>query len=273
MISDSLLWHLVLAFAVGSAWVTFVTVAAERFGSAVGGIIGGLPSTSAFSFFFIGVNQSAGSAAQATTVFPLVFSVTCAFLLFYAFFVERGFRVGLAVSLLLWFAISGLIFVSGFRDFTLSLVGCVLVSSLVYYVLSQKFKLENLSGKHSRLTASQLVWRAVFAGSIVVLAVSLSQIGGPILGGIFSAFPAVFTSTLYLMNKSNGLGFSRAMTRPLMVSAILTVIPFSVTVRYTYPILGILLGTVCAYAAAAPFAVASYLIIDRSRTVREPLAD
>jgi uncharacterized membrane protein (GlpM family) len=260
MISDSLLWHLVLAFAVGSIWVTLVTVVAERFGSAAGGVMGGLPSTSAFSFFFIGINQSPNAAAQATTVFPLAFSFTCAFLLFYAFFVKRGFRVGLSISLLLWFAISGLIVVSGLKDFTLSLIGCILVSSLVYYTLVERLKLENLIGTQTSPTASQLVLRAVIAGSIVVLAVSLSQIGGPTLGGIFSAFPAVFTSTLYLTNKSDGAGFSRAMTKPLMVSAILTVIPFSVTLRYAYPTLGVWLGTVCSYSVVAPFAVAAYLI-------------
>jgi hypothetical protein len=264
MISDSLLWHLVLAFAVGSVWVTLVTVIAERFGSAAGGVIGGLPSTSAFSFFFIGINQSVNAAAQATTVFPLAFSFTCAFLLFYAFFVKRGFRVGLSVSLMLWFAISGLIVLSGLKDFTLSLIGCILISSLVYCILAEKLKLENLTGKQAHPTASQLVLRAVIAGSIVVLAVWLSQIGGPMLGGIFSAFPAIFTSTLYLTNKTNGIGFSRAITRPLMVSAVLTVIPFSITVRYAYPSLGVWLGTVCSYAVAAPFAVVSYLIINGS---------
>ena len=70
MIDSSVLLHLLLAFVVGSLWVTAITVISEKKGSAVGGILGGLPSTSAFSFFFIGINQSSAAAVQATTVFP-----------------------------------------------------------------------------------------------------------------------------------------------------------------------------------------------------------
>ena len=84
MIPDSLLIHLILAFVVGSVWVVVITIIAEKKGSLVGGILGGLPSTSAFSFLFIGINQSAVAAVQATTVFPLVFSITSAYLFFYA---------------------------------------------------------------------------------------------------------------------------------------------------------------------------------------------
>lgn len=71
MIDTSILIHLFLAFAVGSLWVIAITVIAEKKGSVVGGILGGLPSTSAFSFFFIGINQSSATAVQATTVFPI----------------------------------------------------------------------------------------------------------------------------------------------------------------------------------------------------------
>ena len=43
---DTSFWlKLILGFIVGSLWVTLTTVSAERFGSKVGGLIGGLPST------------------------------------------------------------------------------------------------------------------------------------------------------------------------------------------------------------------------------------
>jgi hypothetical protein len=45
MIDTSMLLHLLLAFAVGSLWVTAITVIAEKKGSVIGGILGGLPST------------------------------------------------------------------------------------------------------------------------------------------------------------------------------------------------------------------------------------
>src|SRR5271169_4515717 len=91
MLSYSFFLHLILAFAVGSLWVTIITIVAEKKGSVLGGILGGLPSTSAFSFFFIGINQSSAAAVQATAVFPLAFGITGAYLFLFAFFAQKGF--------------------------------------------------------------------------------------------------------------------------------------------------------------------------------------
>lgn len=273
MIDDSLLIRYILAFAVGSLWVTLITIIAERRDSAVGGILGGLPSTSAFAFLFIGLNQSSSAAVQATTVFPLVFSFTSAFLLFYAFFARKGFTVGFTISLLIWFLVSVIIVVSGLKDFAFCLGSGVLVSAAVYYIFAKRLNLEKLTGEKRPYTPMQILGRAIGAGSLVFLAVLLSQIGGPIIGGIASAFPAIFSSTLIILYKSEGTEFSRAMTKPLVISGILTVIPYGVAVRYLYPSIGIWLGTLSSYAIIAPLAVLSYFILQPKRKQNQILFD
>jgi uncharacterized membrane protein (GlpM family) len=261
MISNSLLLHLALAFVVGSLWVILITVVSEKKGSAFGGVLAGLPSTSALSFLLIGINQSSAEAAQATTIFPLVFSFTCAFLLFYAVFAKKGFVVGLSISLVIWLVVSSLIVISGLKDFTFSLVCGILVSAATFYFFVKRLRLKSFLGKGKNFTALAILGRGIGAGSLVFLAVLLSQIGGPVLGGIASAFPAVFISTLIILYKSMGTEYSRSMTKPMVVSAILTCIPYSIAVRYSYPSLGTWLGTVISYAVAAPFAVLSYVMM------------
>jgi hypothetical protein len=258
MISSPFALNLILAFAVGSLWVTAITVIAEKRGSMLGGILGGLPSTSAFSFLFIGINQSTDAAVQATTVFPLAFGVTCAYLFFYAFFTKKGFGRGIIISLLFWFGISGLIVASGLEDFTFSLVSGVAISVLTYFLFVKTLKLPSLKGSKKNYGLQEVVLRGVGAGSLVLVSVLLSQIGGPILGGIAAAFPAVFTSTLIIMNYSKGTDFSRAMTKPLVLSGILTIIPFSVAVRFLYPSLGVWFGTLISYLLVAPLAILSF---------------
>ncbi len=136
-----------------------------------------------------------------------------------------------------------------------------MVSAAVYYFFVKRLNLENLTGKKKHYTPIEILARGVGAGSLVFLAVLLSQIGGPIVGGIASAFPAVFTSTLIILYKSEGTEFSRAMTKPLVMSGILTIIPFSVAIRYLYPSIGIWLGTLSSYVIIAPLAVLSYRIV------------
>ena len=252
-----------MAFTVGSLWVTLITIIAEKKGSVLGGILGGLPSTSAFSFFFIGVNQSTGVAVQATTVFPLAFGVTIAFLLFYAFFAQKGFGRGIGVSLFLWFAISALIVTSGIHDFAVSLFAGAIISAVTYYCFTKKLKLENLKGQTKVYSTTDILLRGVGAGALVMVAVLLSQVGGPELGGIAASFPAVFTSTIVILNRSRGLEFSRSITRPLVLSGILTILPFCAAVRFLFPSLGVWLGTLAAYFLVLPLAILSYYIAER----------
>ena len=258
MLSNVAVEHLVLAFAVGSLWVTAITVIAEKKGSMLGGVLGGLPSTSAFSFFFIAINQSTGAAVEVTTVFPLAFGITSAYLFLYAFFAQKGFTKGLTMSLLIWFVISGVIVATGLKDFTISFAIGAVISVLTYVAFAKTLKLQNVEGKDKLYKPKDILFRGLGAGFLVMLAVLLSQIGGPILGGIAAAFPAVFTSTLITLNSSRGLEFSRAMTKPLAFSGILTIIPFCVAVRYLYPAIGIWFGTLFCYLLVVPLVVLSY---------------
>ena len=258
MIDASLLIRLLLAFAVGSLWVTAITIFADRKGSVFGGILGGIPSTAAFSFFFIGINQSPAAAVHATAVFPLAFAVTSAYLFFYAFFTQKGFIRGISISLLIWFTISGLIVISGFNDFAVSLDGGVVISFLTYFGFAKRLKLENFKPEKKLYTIQGIALRGIGAGSLVALSVLLSQVGGSVLGGIAAAFPAVFTSTLIILNRTKGLEFSRSITKPFVFSSILTVIPYCVAVRYFYPTLGVWVGTLVSYILVVPLAILSY---------------
>jgi hypothetical protein len=263
MIDLLFILYLVLAFAVGSFWVTAITLAAEKWGSIVGGILGGLPSTSAFSFMFIGLNQSTNVATEATTVFPLAFSVTCSYLFFYAYFAQKSFKQGIVISLAIWFTISLFIVGAGLSDFVVALIGGIGVSVLTYIGFVKKLQLRNLKGEQKLFKLREILFRGVGAGFLVSISVMISQIGGPILGGISAAFPALFTSTIIILYHSKGVEFSRAITKPLVFSGILTIIPYSVAVKYLYPILGVWVGTGICYFIVLPLVALSYFLVKR----------
>ena len=256
---------MILAFAIGGVWVTVVTIVAERTGSAIGGLVGGLPSISVFSFFFIGLNQSATLAAKATTDFPLILSFSCIFVLAYAIISHKGFLMGLGSSFLIWLALVTIVVLLHFESFTLSLLGYFIISPITFVIFAKAVRSTPLAGVTSRYTVAQIALRAILAGSIVALSVLSSQVGGPVFGAIFSAFPAVFTSTLWITSRTRGLEFSKAICKPLMISATITSGPYSVAVRYLYPLLGIWIGTIASYGLVIPFVVASYYLTSPKR--------
>lgn len=257
-----LFWlHLILAFIVGSIWVTLTTVAAERFGSKAGGFIGGLPSTAVVSFFFIGLSQTPTVASQSTTVFPLAYGFTGLFLVFYAMLVRKGFLVALLGSLLTWFTLSALIVILDVKNFVFSLIACALILLFSYHMLESRLKVESVPSVKIHYAPTQILCRAVFSGFLIAFVVFISKFAGPVFGGIFSAFPAVFTSTLVISYQSGGLEFSRAITKPLMLTGMITIVIYGLGVRFFYPGLGLVLGTVVAYALAMASAVFTSIFI------------
>ncbi len=258
MLDTLLLMRLVLAFVVGAVWVSVVTVVADRKGSSYA-ILGGLPSTAAFSLLFIAVNQSPQVAVDATVAFPLAFSVTNAFLLFYAYFSQRGFRVGLSVSLLVWFCASIIIVVSGVTSYAFSLAVGSVVSVMTLYVFARKVKISKAGGTQV-YSMGAIAGRGMGAGVLVAVAVLLSQVGGPILGGVAAAFPAVYASTMIILYRRRGVEFSRSAVKAMAISGILTVIPYSVAVHFLYPAVGVWVGTLLSYLFVVPLAVGAYFI-------------
>ena len=84
-------WYkLGLSFVVGSVWVTLSTITAERYGSKIGGLIGGLPSTAVVALLFIGFTQTPLAASEATTIMPLAQGFNGLFIIVYLLLVRRG---------------------------------------------------------------------------------------------------------------------------------------------------------------------------------------
>ena len=252
---------LILSFIVGSIWTTFTSIAAERFGSKVGGFIGGLPTTAVVAFFFIGLTQSIQTVTQATTVFPLIYSFSGLFVVFYAIFSKKGFALSMFGSLLIWFTLSGIVVLLKLENFLFSLLFYVTILLLSLYFFEIKMKLPSTEKMNISYTPFQIAGRAIFSGSIIAFAVFMTKIGGPIFGGIFSAFPAVFISVLTITHKSKGMSFSRTMTKPLFVTGMVTIVIYGVSVRYCYPHFGLILGTACAYFISMISAYITYFFI------------
>lgn len=243
--------------------MTFTTVLAEKFGSKIGGIIGGLPSTAFVAFFFIGLTQSPQIASQATTAFPLAYSVTGLFLVFIAVFSKKAFLLPLFGALSIWFFLSALIIFFKIDDFFISLLAYSLIFFFSFQTLEKKLKIASVKRIEIRYSLPQLLGRAAFSGVMIAFAVFMGKVGGPIFGGVFSAFPAVFVSVLIISYRSGGLRFSRSMTKPLMMTGMLSVVVYATGVRYLYPRIGLIGGTAGAYFFALLSAYLSYVLFQK----------
>lgn len=266
MITTVFFVQLLLTFAVGSIWIYLTVFLSKRFGSKVGGFIGGLPSTALLSFFFIGFTQSTHIASEATTVFPLVYCITVIFLVVYAWISKHGFGIAILCSLLTWFILSAVVAMIDPANFILILIGSLFLFIFSFYVMEKKLKIRSHSKVSINYTVLQTFVRAIFGGIIIMLAVLFAKIGGPVFGGIFAAFPAMFISTLTITYRAYGIDFSKALTKPFMVTGMFTIVVYVIAVRYSYPVTGLYFGTLISILVSAASASLTFLFIQRKLT-------
>lgn len=263
MIGKTVLLHLLLSCGVGGIWIALTTVLAQKSGSRLGGFIGGLPSTAAISLFFIGLTQSPETAARAATIFPLGYIFTGMFLVLFALLCRLGFWTALLLSLSAWFGLSACAVVFRPENFPLFVGIYILFFIAAVYLLEFKMRLPSTGAEKLKHSFGQVLGSAVFGGLIVAFAVFLSRVGGPVFGGVFSAFPAVFISVLVISYKTGSLKLSRAMTKPLLVTGMITILLYAISVKFLYPEYGIWLGTLGALLISAASALFTFLFIRR----------
>jgi hypothetical protein len=263
---DLFLVRLLLSFLIAGTWVTIITESTVKYGPRAGGLLAGFPSTVPFSLAFIGWTQSAATAVEATTALPLALAFTAAFPLVYALLAKGGrFWFALAGSLAFWGTASSVlsaVSITFGADYWVSLVGFYAISAVFYITLARKHR-PRMTASAVRLTPFEWIWRFVLAGGIVVCAVLLSSTLGPLVGGVFASFPAIITSTIYIVKRVEGVEASRSIAVPVMVSSLFTIVPYTVVVRYSFPVLGVLFGTLVAYIVAIPLSFAAYYLTGR----------
>ncbi len=236
------IYKLTLSFLIGGSWVVIATVLADKFGSKIGGLISGLPSTVMFGLFFLAWTQNTEVAVKATTIIPIVGGINCLFLVSYMYLVKKSLSKALLSSLFLWSIFSYFLVRINFNNYVISLGGYVLLLVTSFYLAEKVLKIPSVKGRKIRYTPSLVIIRSLIGGVIVALAVYLGKIGGPILGGMFSMFPAMFISTMLITYFSHGALFSAGTMKSSMVSGISIVI-YSLITRFVYLPLGLTYGT------------------------------
>jgi uncharacterized membrane protein (GlpM family) len=254
---------LALSFLVGSVWVTLSTLAAEKYGSIVGGLIGGLPSTVVVALLFIGLSQSPLAASAATTVIPLTQGFNGIFLVSYLVLTTRGLKAGLLGALAVWFVQAALLLVIGLRSFMISLAGWFVLAAGCILIVEKAMNIPSRKGIKIRHTSFQILLRALFGGAVIAFAVFMAKVGGPSFGGVFSTFPAMFLSTLIITYHDGGADFSRAVAKSLMISGEVNIVLYAVLARFLFRAWGLALGTSIALLSCLGSGYLLYLCLKR----------
>ncbi len=212
---DPFVLRVILSFIVGGLYVAFIIWLSEKFGSKIGGIIGGVPTTALISIIFIGLTAGHTAAQRAALIVTPMVATTLILVYVYTRFLFMRSEIALLLALLVWFFIA-LMFVK-LKLTNLKINVAIAITGMALTAYGVRNYPKNLKVL-TRVLRKTYAVRVVTAGSVIASAVIAARIAGPVWGGIFSSFPASFVSTLYMLNRSQGPEFTKAVARQLPIS-------------------------------------------------------
>ncbi len=252
----------VLSFVITALWVTVATVVAERWGTKVGAVVTTLPSSAVVAFWFIAVEQGADFASRTAIVIPAEMGINVVFLGLFVALSGRGLPVALSGALGGWTALSTLLYASDLDDLLLSWLIFITMIACVTAWLRVSHRFSQQPGRNISYTPGELAFRGVFAGAMISVSIVGAAVGGPVVAGILSVFPAIFTSTMVILYLRQGREFSGAVGTIMVVSST-NVVVFTTVVHFSYPAIGVPGGTLLALAVSYAWSFGMYLAVTR----------
>lgn len=243
--------QLLTSFIVGGVSIAALSFIAERASAKTAGIIISFPTTIAIGFFFIGWATSPTAVVDAVAIIPAMEGVVALFTTAYLYLSKIRLRKGLSIvvstvgSLAVWAGLAFPLAAYKFSHLGLSVLMYMILAGIAYYFITIKPH-ESAAPVSLKYSTSEKIYRALFAGTVTALAVYLSKTLGTVWGMIFSAFPAVYISTMTIIykNHSKAMLFKVFKNSPL---GTLVFVLYAIAAMYTFPALGLLGGTIVSY--------------------------
>lgn len=256
--------QLIASFLVGGFFITLITWVAQRFGGKLGGFIAGIPSTIAVSLFFIGVASGPKAAALAATAVPITVNLFGLYLVAFVLASRKSFWHGFGIAAIVWLCGAiGIVVLSSFPITWGYILGTVLGTLILYKIIDLQKDIIEVSGKRISLSKTDLLFRGILSGTLIVMVIVASKIAGPFIGGVVAILPIANATTYIILYKKEGVELLRNMSKHTIVSASLSMIAYSLVVYFSFEAFGIWWGTLLAYGAVCIVSIPAYIFLQR----------
>ena len=249
---------LIVKMAVTAGFVVAATVAAERAGPLVGGLVSTLPLGAGPVYVFLALDHGAPFIAQSAINSLAINNVNVIFALCYALLAQRSsLTVSLMLSLVVWFVLAYGVHVVHWSFLSAGLTNLVVLPTCI--ALARPLR-------HVRIPPVRTYWydlalRALMVAGLVGVTVTLSFRIGPGGSGILAVFPIILISVILILHRRAG----GKPTAAVMANAVLGLIGFAcacVVLHFTALPLGAAVGLSLALATSVGWSL-SVLIARR----------
>lgn len=243
--------QLITSFIAGGIFIALQTLVAERVNPRYKGLILTIPTTMALGLLFIGLVKSPADVVEAATIIPSGLGIDYIFVTIFALLIPFGLLISLAGAFAAWAISAYLLITHTPATFLISFIYEVIIVTICYLIVLRMPKVAEL--KKYPMNFKHIALRSVLGGIIIFLVVLLSKTLGNIWGGLFSVFPAAFTSTFIIYYYLQDKKAVQSVARSLFFPGIIGFNIYCFIAMLTFPQFGIWIGTLAAYIATFAF--------------------
>ncbi len=248
---------LLLSFLFGGTYIATTIWLSERYGSKIGGLFIGLPSTILLTLIFLAWTQSSKEAVAAIPIVPVAVALNSFFIIAFIRFYKYGRILASGGGALVWFIFTLPLLLINLKNIWISLLLAAIITLITILFLN--------SYPHRKPTAfkstlQNFLFRVLFSGGVIATAVLLAKLLGPLWGGLMGSFPAGIFSSLILLSKTHGINYTASTARTIPHGTIGTIL-FAVAFYFFVPLYGIFLGVIISYLITVLFAILLYKFV------------
>lgn len=253
--------QLVISFVAGGIFIALQTLFAERVNPHWKGVILTIPTTMALGLLFIGLIKSPANVVDATTIVPAALGVDYIFVAIFALLIPFGLLANIVGGFAAWAASAYFLLTNQPATFLISFIYEVIVITICYLIVLRMPKVSEL--KKYPMNFKHIALRSIVGGIIITSAVFLSKTMGDAWGGLFSTFPAAFSSTFIIYYYLQDRKAVQAIAKSLFFPGVIGFNIYAYTVMMTFPRFGIWIGTLMAYFATFTFCCLWNFVLNR----------
>lgn len=245
--SDKMLDLLLLKFIIAVLVVLALSIISEKINPKMAGFISGLPTGTAITLFFFGLELGPEFASESAT-FNLSGMVALQFFIYVYYKTSEVFEKYTIIISSLFSIAAYILVISLLYIANVGLIGSVLLSIISIPAFIHLFrKIEDTKIKRKiELDSKTLVFRAIIASTIILFVINLAGIVGPKWAGLFSAFPTTLFPLILITHYTYEKKYVHTIIKNVPYG-ILSVVMYSIGVFYLYPLIGVYAGTFVSY--------------------------
>ena len=252
-----------------------VTLAIEKFGGFIGGVLGTVPSTIIPAAAGVYALEGHKALTDSMSVVPIGMLINGMFLgvwiILPKYIANDTIKLPFTVisSLCTWavLALLSLIIAREVTDGIISEMMLGAIGLVLLAILAVMFNLKNRAAPkgENKVPLMILSIRGIAAGLAIAACLVLAEIGLPFVAGLASAFPAIFLTSMVALWISQGQQVPQGAAAPMMLGGA-SVSVYALLAMWSLPTFGIILGSVIAwFGAVGLWTIPAFLLLRNYR--------